>query len=82
MAAGWRNLNQPVPINATIDILCSKGLASNHPGGVNVVMGDGTVRFLSENIQQPTAAGPDRLIRTVYEQLLARNDGNAIVGDY
>ena len=82
MAAGWRNLNSPVPINAPIDLLCSKGLASNHPGGVNVLMGDGTVRFLSESIQTPTAAGPDRQVRTVYEQLLGRNDGNVISGQY
>lgn len=31
------------------------GLSSNHPGGCNVAMGDGSVRFLKDSVAPATA---------------------------
>lgn len=42
---------------------------SRHPGGVNVLAGDGSVRFLGDNIELE-----------VWRNLGARNDGNGIPG--
>ncbi len=47
----------------------NNGAASFHRGGVNVSMGDGSVRFLADNIDFPTA----------YRQLGNRNDGVAVL---
>ncbi len=46
------------------------GFGSHHEGGCHFALGDGSVRFLSENISQ-----------TVYLQLLDRGDGG-IVGEF
>lgn len=43
------------------------GFGSQHVGGTQFAVGDGSVRFLSENISQP-----------VYHQLLDRGDGAAV----
>ncbi len=53
--------NPPVPncdsstvANNTLQNPGMFGLASNHPGGANVVMLDGSVRFLKNSLSQPT----------------------------
>ena len=51
-------------------LLTVGGFASAHIGGSHFLMGDGGVRFLSQNISQP-----------VFQSLLNRGDG-AITGDY
>ena len=43
------------------------GFSSWHTGGVQAVLGDGTVRFLSENIDS-----------TIYENLSRRSDGKTL----
>lgn len=43
----------------------ARGVASQHAGGVNVLMGDGAVRFVSENIEHVS----------VYRYLVWRDDG-------
>lgn len=78
-------LNQTV-VNADHQ---SRGFSSNHTGGVHFVLGDGSVRFISENIDHkpnsigfPPAttggghAGPT-FIDSLLERLMARNDGQA-----
>ena len=53
-------------------------LASNHEGGVQVLLGDGAVRFISENIDNnSTTAGVD----STYDRLLSKSDGQ-VVGEY
>lgn len=47
----------------------NSGAASFHPAGVNVCMGDGSVQFLGNDIDFPTA----------YRQLGNRNDGVAVL---
>ena len=53
---------------------CNRGLASNHPGGVGVVLGDGSVRFISETID----FNDNRAINSTYEFLCGRNDGYTV----
>jgi prepilin-type processing-associated H-X9-DG protein len=43
------------------------GVSSAHPGGANVAMGDGSVRFVSDQLDPQT-----------FRYLLIRNDGNVI----
>ena len=56
---------------------CRRGVSSLHEGGVHVVLADGAVRFISENIDQ----NPDANINSLYEYLIARED-NQVVGEF
>lgn len=59
---------------------CRTGFSSRHAGGVQTLMGDGAVRFVSENIESdpdPTDANRNFL----FENLLSKNDGN-VVGEF
>jgi prepilin-type N-terminal cleavage/methylation domain-containing protein/prepilin-type processing-associated H-X9-DG protein len=49
----------------------SFGFKSNHAGGVNFVFGDGSVHFISQNINH-----------TTYQYLGCRNDGQAFPSEY
>ncbi|HBH51494.1 MAG TPA: prepilin-type cleavage/methylation domain-containing protein [Planctomycetaceae bacterium] len=61
----------PVESAATeAELLKVGGFASAHTGGSHFLMGDGGVRFLSQNIAQP-----------VFQSLLNRGDG-ALLGDF
>jgi prepilin-type processing-associated H-X9-DG protein len=62
--------NSGQPCNAANNWMTSMGYKSRHTGGVNVLLGDGTVRFLSENIDYMT-----------YQKLGDRHD-NQVVGDF
>jgi prepilin-type N-terminal cleavage/methylation domain-containing protein/prepilin-type processing-associated H-X9-DG protein len=55
------------------------GPASLHPGGVHCLMGDGSVRFVSENID---AANNTTQPKSVYFLLAERNDGQTISGEF
>jgi prepilin-type N-terminal cleavage/methylation domain-containing protein/prepilin-type processing-associated H-X9-DG protein len=59
----------PCPINCTN--LTTRGLYAFHPGGANVVMGDGSVRFLTATIDPATFA-----------YLVTRAGGEAVSGAY
>lgn len=50
------------------------GFASNHPGGVNFLMGDGSVHFISETIDHNTDGNKN----SVLEYLICYKDGNPV----
>jgi len=50
------------------------GPSSMHVGGVHCLLGDGSVRFVSENIDAATTT-------STYQKLAARNDG-LVIGEY
>lgn len=73
------------PINdssGTIDQKC-EAMSSLHPGGGQVLLFDGSCRFLSENIQFLRTAGNNNTSAcdSTYEYLIAISDGNPI-GEY
>ena len=78
-ASGLCCQNDVVP-STTINLNTRGGAASAHEGGVHYLMGDGAVRFISENINAhyPSATPPTV---NVYMALWGRNEG-AVVGDF
>jgi prepilin-type N-terminal cleavage/methylation domain-containing protein len=63
---------------------CARGLSSFHTGGAQVILGDGSVRFVTENINLDgtnTVLSGGLIINSLYERLCGRNDGDA-VGDW
>jgi prepilin-type N-terminal cleavage/methylation domain-containing protein/prepilin-type processing-associated H-X9-DG protein len=55
-----------------------ESLSSAHPGGVNVALFDGSVRFISETIDSAWGGDDDPIVNTVLERLVARQDGNPV----
>jgi prepilin-type N-terminal cleavage/methylation domain-containing protein len=81
----WATARSPVnPRQTAIYNTYSRqqGLSSNHVGGVQVALFDGSVRFLSENLQF-TMTGGDNVTAadSVYEYLIHKSDG-AVIGEY
>jgi prepilin-type N-terminal cleavage/methylation domain-containing protein len=65
----------------------SRGYSSQHVGGIHVTLGDGGVRFISENIDHKMGSisntNNDHLpfIDSTFERLLGRADGQ-VIGDF
>ncbi|QDT67022.1 DUF1559 domain-containing protein [Calycomorphotria hydatis] len=57
---------------------CGRGFASRHVGGAQFVFADGSVHFLSENIDQN---GSGSTVDSTYDRLLSINDGD-VVGEF
>ncbi|MEM1060805.1 MAG: DUF1559 domain-containing protein [Planctomycetota bacterium] len=57
---------------------CGRSFASPHPGGSQFVLADGSVRFVSENIDHD---GTTDMADSTYEQLLSVEDG-AVLGEF
>lgn len=61
------------PINSSANN-CRRGLNSTHRGGAQVILADGSVRFLSENLNHNNNGN----VNSTYERLLGRNDGDPL----
>ena len=53
---GQNVFDQAAPINARPPLEFGEELASRHPGGVNILFGDGSVRFLKDTTPNPILA--------------------------
>jgi prepilin-type N-terminal cleavage/methylation domain-containing protein/prepilin-type processing-associated H-X9-DG protein len=67
-----------VPINSGVGNDCQFGYSSRHPGGIQVALCDGSVRFISQTIDHRPGDGPLRAVQSTFERLLARDDGQPI----
>ena len=82
MAGGEYVMNPPNSLNTDCNRYVRHAFSSVHSGGAQFLMGDGAVRFISENIDAATRNG--NLAPTqyrLYSRLLAVDDGQ-VVGDF
>jgi hypothetical protein len=79
LACGSRIMNPPASVNTDCNKYARHAFSSTHAGGAHFVLGDGAVRFVSENIDAGhlNGAGPPANYRT-YAKLLAVDDGNPV----
>lgn len=70
------------PINCTDNAVCRRGFSSNHVGGGQFVLLDGSVRFISENIDHaPDYSSGVPNVDSTYERLLSIADGQ-VIGEF
>ena len=81
----WATARSPVnPRQTAIYSTYSRqqGLSSNHVGGVQVALFDGSVRFLSENLDFKMTGGDNTTAAdSIYEYLVNMSDG-AVLGEF
>jgi prepilin-type N-terminal cleavage/methylation domain-containing protein len=76
LGCGWVHLNSVAkPYNANPNH--RRGFSSNHPGGAQFVLVDGSTHFLNENIDHNDATSSSQVTST-YSKLLAADDGGTV----
>ncbi|WP_339612582.1 DUF1559 domain-containing protein [uncultured Rubinisphaera sp.] len=61
---------------------CNKGFSSRHQGGAQFVLADGSVRFISENVDANNRhTGGTEAVDSTFERLNSRDDGQ-VVGEF
>ncbi|EAQ78746.1 hypothetical protein DSM3645_29631 [Blastopirellula marina DSM 3645] len=61
-------------LNCTNSQDCDRGFSSNHPGGAEFLLVDGSVHFISETIDHDTNSS----VNSAYEYLICLDDGNPV----
>jgi len=72
---GFGDINPPKVLYGDTTNYYKRGMSSNHAGGAHILLGDGTVRFLSQNIDMNGRSGP---VDSTLDRLFGVNDGQPI----
>jgi prepilin-type processing-associated H-X9-DG protein len=75
---GWRGGNLSASPDTTNDLQLwsrQEALSSTHPGGINVSLFDGSVRFLEETIEWNYNGDDSGVVDDALERLVAIQDG-------
>ena len=80
--AGINNVSvYPQGGNAKTKNQCGMTYSSRHEGGAHFLLCDGSVRFISENIQNTPSPGDNATVDSLFEYLAHREDGE-VIGEF
>jgi prepilin-type N-terminal cleavage/methylation domain-containing protein len=81
MTTAFGDINPPRNVYGNTTDYYRRGLSSNHSGGTHVVLADGAVRFLSQNMDQNGWSGGTGLVDSTLDRLFGMNDGQ-VIGEF